>query len=107
IMDVWGRYKKPMMIMENGIGTLNEQKKIKYFRDHINQMRRAMADGADMRGYFAWTLVDNYEWHEGYDANFGLSIMDPDTKERTLEPSGYFYRNLIRRYGNLRAKVRE
>ncbi len=106
IMDVWGRYQKPMAIMENGIGTLNEQKKIKYLRDHINQMRRAMADGADMRGYFAWTLVDNYEWHEGYDANFGLSIMDPKTKERTLEPSGLFYRNLIQRFGNLRTRVR-
>jgi beta-glucosidase len=104
IMDVSRRYQKPMVITENGIGTLNEQKKIKYLRDHINQMRRAMADGADMRGYFAWTLVDNYEWHEGYKANFGLSIMDPDSKHRSIEPSGQFYRDVIQRYGNLRAE---
>ncbi len=102
IMEVRRRYGKPMVIAENGIGTLNEQKKIKYYRDHINQMRRAMANGADVRGYFAWTLVDNYEWHEGYKANFGLSTMNPQTKDRTLEPSGIFYRNLIRRYGDLR-----
>jgi beta-glucosidase len=103
IMDVRRRYGKPMVIAENGIGTLNEQKKIKYLRDHINQMRRAMADGADVRGYFAWTLVDNYEWHEGYNANFGLAIMDPRSGDRALEPSGQFYRNLIQRYGNVRA----
>jgi len=102
IMDVSARYGKPMVITENGVGTLNEQKKIKYLRDHINQMRRAMSEGADIRGYFAWTLVDNYEWHEGYKANFGLSIMNSGTKDRILEPSGYFYRNLIHRYGNLR-----
>lgn len=105
IMTVQKRYRKPMVVMENGIGTLNEQKKIKYLRDHINQMRRAMADGADVRGYFAWTLVDNYEWHEGYKANFGLAIMDPDTKTRNLEPSGLYYRNLIERFGNLRADL--
>jgi beta-glucosidase len=103
IMDVQRRYEKPMVITENGIGTLNEQKKIKYLRDHIIQMKRAMADGADMRGYFAWTLVDNYEWHEGYNANFGLSIMSPNTGDRTLQPSGRFFRNLIARYGDLRS----
>lgn len=102
LMDVRRRYGKPMVITENGIGTLNEQKKVKYLRDHIIQMRRAMADGADIRGYFAWTLTDNYEWHEGYRANFGLSTMNPRTGDRTLEPSGQFYRNLIARYGNLR-----
>jgi len=103
IMDVQRRYQKPIVITENGIGTLNEQKKIKYLRDHIQQMRRALADGADVRGYFAWTLVDNYEWHEGYNANFGLSIMNPHTGDRELEPSGLFYRNLISRYGDLRS----
>ena len=102
IMEVRRRYWKPMVITENGIGTLNEQKKIKYYRDHINQMRRAMADGADVCGYFAWTLVDNYEWHEGYKANFGLAIMNPQTKDRSLEPSGLFYRNLIQSFGDLR-----
>jgi beta-glucosidase len=102
ILEVQRRYRKPMVITENGIGTLNEQKKIKYLRDHINQMRRAMAAGADVRGYFAWTLVDNYEWHEGYKANFGLTIMNPRTGDRSLEPSAQFYHNIIQRYNNLR-----
>jgi len=96
IREVGDRYKKPIIIVENGIGTLNEQKRIKYFRDHINQMRRAAGDGYDIRGYFPWTLVDNYEWTEGYTTNFGLTRMDPTTKERLLEPSAYFFRNVIR-----------
>jgi len=92
----WDRYKKPLVITENGLGTLSEAKKISYFRSHINQVRRAMHNGIDIRGYFPWTLVDNYEWTEGYVANFGLTAMDPDTKERILEPSALWFRNFIR-----------
>jgi beta-glucosidase/6-phospho-beta-glucosidase/beta-galactosidase len=65
-----------------------------------------MADGYDVRGYFAWTLVDNYEWTEGYEPRFGLSRMDPKTKRRILEPSGKFFRELIKTYGNLRKDFR-
>ncbi len=90
------RYAKPIVVSENGIGTQSEQKKIRYFREHVNQMRRALADGVDIRGYFPWTLVDNYEWAEGYAANFGLSHMDPKTKDRIIEPSGDWFRNFIR-----------
>ncbi|HRJ73802.1 MAG TPA: family 1 glycosylhydrolase, partial [Terrimicrobiaceae bacterium] len=82
------RYGKPIVVSENGIGTQSEQKKIRYFREHVNQMRRAMNDGVDVRGYFPWTLIDNYEWAEGYAANFGLTHVDPKTKELVIEPSG-------------------
>lgn len=92
----WERYKKPMVVTENGLGTLSEAKKITYFRGHINQLRRAIHDGMDIRGYFPWTLVDNYEWTEGYVANFGLTAFDPETKKRTLEPSAIWFRNFIR-----------
>ena len=100
IKQIGDRYHKPMFISENGIGTKNEQKKIKYLRDHINQVRRADAEGYDMRGYFAWTLVDNFEWTEGYVPNFGLTVMDPKTKDRVFEPSAAFFQNVIRA-GNL------
>lgn len=93
--QVWRRYHKPILIVENGIGTQNEQKKIKYLRDHINQVRRAIGDGIDIRGYFAWTLVDNYEWTEGFTSNFGLTYMDPKTKKRVFEPSAVFFSNVI------------
>ncbi|MDD5199333.1 MAG: family 1 glycosylhydrolase [Terrimicrobiaceae bacterium] len=90
------RYGKPIVISENGIGTQSEQKKIRYFREHVNQMRRAMADGVDIRGYFSWTLIDNYEWAEGYAANFGLTHVDPRTKDRIIEPAGEWFANFIR-----------
>ena len=52
------RYHKPVVITENGIGTQSGQKSIRYFREHIAQIRRAMAEGVDVRGYFRWTPVD-------------------------------------------------
>ena len=90
------RYDKPIVVSENGIGTQSEQKKIRYFREHVNQMRRAMADGVDVRGYFAWTLVDNYEWAEGYAANFGLTSLDPKTKKLVMGPTGIWLSKFVR-----------
>ena len=96
VKAVSGRYGKPIVISENGIGTQSEQKKIRYFREHVNQMRRAQNDGVDIRGYFAWTLIDNYEWAEGFAANFGLSHVDLEKKELVIEPSGEWFRNFIK-----------
>lgn len=95
LMNVHKRYGKPIVVSENGIGTQSEQKKIRYFREHVNQMRRAINDGADIRGYFPWTLIDNYEWAEGYAANFGLTHVDPKTKQLVVEPSGEWFHNFI------------
>ncbi len=95
LKQVDARYGKPIVITENGIGTQSEQKKIRYFREHVNQMRRAMNDGVDVRGYMPWTLIDNYEWAEGYAANFGLTSLNRETRELTLEPAGQWYREFI------------
>lgn len=96
LKEVHARYGKPIVISENGIGTQSEQKKIRYFREHVNQMRRALEDGVNVRGYMPWTLVDNYEWAEGYAANFGLTSLDPKTKELVLEPSGQWFSKFIK-----------
>lgn len=95
LLAVHKRYGKPIVISENGIGTQSEQKKIRYFREHVNQMRRAMVDGVDIRGYFPWTLIDNYEWAEGYEANFGLTYLDKPSMRLVIEPSGEWFRNFI------------
>jgi beta-glucosidase len=94
LVNVYERYGKPIVVSENGIGTQSEQKKVRYFREHINQMRRAMADGVDIRGYFPWTLIDNYEWAEGYAANFGLTNLDGKTL--VIGPTGRWMRDFIR-----------
>ena len=96
IRRVGDRYGKPMMITENGIATLKDEKRIRYMREHIDAVGRAIRDGYDVRGYFSWSLADNYEWHYGYKAKFGLATMNPKTFERELKPSAFFYRDTIR-----------
>ena len=99
LIDVYGRYHKPIVISENGIGTQSGQKSIRYFREHIAQMRRAMNDGVQVQGYFPWTLVDNYEWTEGWGhAQFGLFAFDKKTHDRIPTPSAYWYSNFIKAY---------
>ncbi len=96
LVDVYRRYGKPIVISENGIGTQSEQKKIRYFREHLNQMRRAMTDGVDIRGYFPWTLTDNYEWAEGYAANFGLTDLNRRTLTLEIGPAGRWFQKFLR-----------
>ncbi len=98
LMDVTARYHKPIVISENGIGTQSGQKSIRYFREHVAQMRRAMNDGADVRGYFPWTLVDNYEWTEGWHGQFGLFAFEKKTHNRIPSPSALWYANFIKAY---------
>lgn len=103
---VGDRYGKPMMVTENGIATLDDEKRIRYMRDHIAVIGQAIREGYDLRGYFAWSLADNYEWHYGYKAKFGLSTMNPDTLERELKPSANFFRDTIRSRPTVRAVSR-
>lgn len=97
IKFVGQRYGKPMMITENGIATPNDAKRVRYMREHLAAVKRAMDDGFDVRGYFAWSLADNYEWHYGYRAKFGLCGMNPKTYARELRPSALLYRDVIRK----------
>ncbi len=100
IAAVGKRYGRPMMITENGLashGQKDDWKRIDYIRDHVAAINKAKADGYDVRGYFYWSLADNYEWHYGYEATFGLAKMNPKTLDREMKPSGNFYRDLIRK----------
>jgi len=96
LTSVYKRYGKPIVVTENGIGTQSEQKKIRYFREHVNQMRRAMNDGVDIRGYLPWTLIDNYEWAEGYAANFGLTYLDKKNMRLVIQPSGEWFQKFVK-----------
>lgn len=100
------RYGKPMMITENGIATRNDAKREWYMQNHLAAIGRAIRDGYDVRGYFAWSLADNYEWHWGYEATFGLSHMDPATKKRILKPSAHRFRQVMRQHPTVGAVTR-
>lgn len=94
---VAARYGKPMMITENGIASQDDKKRERYLAEHIAAMQRARSEGCDVRGYFVWSLLDNYEWHGGYTDTFGLGRMNPKTYARELKPSAFFYRDIIRK----------
>ena len=68
-------------------------------RRYLREIRRAIADGVDLRGYFVWSLLDNFEWGEGFSKRFGLVHVDFSTQERTVKDSAYWYRELIRSNG--------
>jgi len=98
---VGDRYGKPMVITENGIATREDPKRIDYIEAHLAAIGKAIDQGYDVRGYFAWSLADNYEWHYGYEATFGLATMNPKNYDRVLKPSAYWYRDVIAKHPNV------
>lgn len=93
----------PMFITENGAacadeivdGNINDIQRVRYLNDHINAVNNAIESGVDIRGYFAWSLMDNFEWAEGYSKRFGLCYVDYETQKRTIKQSGHDYRALL------------
>ncbi|MFF8246880.1 GH1 family beta-glucosidase [Streptomyces griseus] len=98
-------YALPTVITENGAafddtvaadGSVPDADRTAYLADHIAAVVAARAQGADVRGYFAWSLLDNFEWAYGYDKRFGIVRVDYDTQVRTLKDSAKWYRDTIR-----------
>ncbi len=91
----------PVYITENGTvgGDLHDAARIEYLRLYLESLRTAIGEGADIRGYFHWTLIDNFEWNSGLSCPMGLIRVDHKTQTRTIRDSGYWYRDLIARQG--------
>ncbi len=85
------RYRKPVYIMENGIATTDDDWRKAYLSEVLRNVHDAIADGVDVRGYFHWTNMDNFEWAKGYTAHFGLIAVDRKNMERAIKPSGRLY----------------
>ena len=95
----------PLLITENGAafddvvsadGRIHDPRRVAYLHDHIEAVGAALDAGADVRGYFVWTLMDNFEWSWGYDRLFGVVRVDRDTLERSWKDSAHWYRALAR-----------
>jgi beta-glucosidase len=100
---------RPMVVTESGAafpdqpdanGFVQDDDRTAYLAEHIAAVARAWQSGVDVRGYFAWSLMDNFEWSFGYDKRFGLIRVDYDTQQRTPKRSALWYRDLIHRARN-------
>ncbi len=94
----------PIYITENGMGqtdevvkdgTVEDDARISYVRDILLQVHRLIEEGADIRGYFLWSLLDNWEWSVGYGTRFGIVYTDYNTQERILKKSACWYQKVI------------
>ena len=74
---------------------VNDQARIAYIQMHLQALQAAMEQGVDVRGYFYWSLMDNFEWNSGYSKRFGLIYVDYATQQRTLKESAYWYRDVV------------
>jgi beta-glucosidase len=75
----------------DGTGAIHDPRRISYHREYLAALAQAMAQGADVRGYHAWSLMDNFEWAEGFSQRFGLAYTDFQTQKRTIKDSGNWY----------------
>lgn len=104
------RYKLPVFITENGMsnndivtpdGKCHDPQRIEYLRSHLSGLKRAAADGVDVGGYFQWSLLDNFEWADGYKERFGLVHVDYQTGKRTPKDSAEFYKEVVKSNGEI------
>jgi beta-glucosidase len=106
---LWADYRPAnIFITENGVpvpdeldadGRVRDEQRIRYLRDHLAQVHRTISEGIPVRGYFAWSFMDNFEWALGYKMRFGLVYVDYETLERTVKDSGRWYAGVIQENG--------
>ncbi|HCL66540.1 MAG TPA: beta-glucosidase [Rhizobium sp.] len=107
VEGLYDRYELPVCyITENGAcynmevenGEVNDQPRLDYYAEHLSVVADLIKEGYPMRGYFAWSLMDNFEWAQGYKMRFGLVHVDYDTQVRTIKKSGKWYSELAARF---------
>lgn len=105
---LYERYKKPIVITENGCccadvvsldGQVHDPGRIDFYHRYLRELKKAVEDGVDVAGYFAWSVMDNFEWAKGYSDRFGLVYVDYTTQERILKDSAHWYSEVIRKNG--------
>ncbi|GHA78420.1 GH1 family beta-glucosidase [Pontibacter akesuensis] len=107
MLQQFGKYKgiKKLVVTENGAafadqfqnGQVHDPERMAFLQRYLAQVLRAKQDGVNVQGYFVWSLVDNFEWAEGYDPRFGLVHVDFATQARTVKSSGYWYRDFLKK----------
>jgi len=90
------KYNRPIYITENGLADKNDEKRTKFIIDHLKWVHKAIKEGIDVRGYFHWSLMDNFEWDKGFEPRFGLIEIDYKTLKRIPRPSSKIYAKICK-----------
>jgi beta-glucosidase len=107
IMQIWNGYHLPIVITENGSsyedvvesGAVHDPQRVSYLQRYLAQVAKAIDEGADVRGYHCWSLLDNFEWTFGYSQRFGIVYTDFETQKRIVKDSGRWYADVIKNNG--------
>lgn len=99
-VESFRQFNKPVYILENGVPDRGDRIRPWVLQSSVEQMQNMLREGVDLRGYFHWSLTDNFEWNEGWHLRFGLIELDPATQERKLRPSAQLYAEIIRKSRN-------
>jgi len=99
LREIKEKYSLPIYIMENGLADAEDKNRTEFIKDHLAFVSKAIGEGADVRGYFYWSLTDNFEWLYGYAPRFGLVEIDYETLERKPRQSFYAYKKIIKNNG--------
>ena len=86
----------PIYVTENGMATEDDSRRLAYFEGALTSLTDCIEDGIDVRGYFAWSALDNFEWVAGYRPKFGIIAVDRRTQERTPKPSAFWLGKVAR-----------
>lgn len=104
---IYERYQVPIIVTENGMashdwvsedGKVHDPARIDFASRYLKAYQQAIEDGVEALGYFHWTIMDNFEWAEGYSKRFGMIHVDFETQKRTLKDSAYWYQNIIKEH---------
>jgi beta-glucosidase len=87
---------RPVVVTENGIATADDTERIAVLGEALHSAHRCLEEGIDLRGYFVWSLLDNFEWHLGFEPKFGLVAVAPGTFERRPKPSAQWFGEVAR-----------
>ena len=90
------KYKKPIYVLENGINDSTDKNRLEFIKSHITFLGKAIEQGVNIKGYFHWSLLDNFEWENGFEPRFGLVEVDYKTMERKIRKSAYAYAKICK-----------
>lgn len=96
VLKKFAIFKKPIIIVENGLADADDSKRADFIKEHLKYVHKAMKEGVNVAGYSHWSLLDNFEWAEGWAPKFGLFEMDRETFERKPRPSARVYSKIVK-----------